>query len=76
MAALNAWDKVEEIGKRFELFIQVMGSPNEIFTDFLQRLTSAEDRNLSDQLAKKALIFSIQYANAECKRVVVTLKVR
>ena len=41
MAALNAWDQIEEIGKKAESFTKVIQSPKETFTDFLHRLTTA-----------------------------------
>ena len=44
MAALNAWDWIEETGKKAESFTKVIQSPKETFTDFLHRLTSAENR--------------------------------
>jgi hypothetical protein len=56
--ALNAWDKVEETGKRLKPFIQVIPVPKEIFTDFFQRLTSAKDRKISVLLVRKELIES------------------
>ena len=43
-AALNAWDRIREIGKKIESFIKVMQGPKEAFTDFLQRMTLAVNR--------------------------------
>lgn len=42
MAALNAWDRIEEAEKKIELFTKIVHGPKEAFNDFfLQRLTSA-----------------------------------
>ena len=51
LAALNAWNKVEESGKRSESFSKITQGPKEVFTGFffLQRLTSAVKRILSDR---------------------------
>ena len=43
VAALNAWEKTEKVGKKFESFtkfIQKVFIPKVTFMDFLQRLTS------------------------------------
>lgn len=40
-AALNAWDKIQESGKRSEPFTKIVQGPKEVLTTFLQRLTSA-----------------------------------
>ena len=44
IAALNAWDRTEKVGKKIESFTKVIEGPKETFTDFLQRLTSAVNR--------------------------------
>ena len=48
-----------------------MQGPKEIFPDFLQRLTSAVERRVSDLAARKAMIESLAFenSNAECKGV-------
>jgi hypothetical protein len=58
LAALNAWDKVTESGKRHEPLPQVMQGTKETYIDFLQRLTPAVERNVSDPAARKAIIES------------------
>lgn len=70
MAASNAWDKVEETGKGLEPLTQIMQGSKETFTEFLQRLTSAIQRSISDPHAKKALTETLAFenANSECKR--------
>ena len=40
-AALNAWDRIQELGKRIESYIRVKKCQQELFSDFLQRLTKA-----------------------------------
>lgn len=56
----------------------VMQGPKQTFTDFLQRLGSAVDRSVSDPLARKALIESLAFenANAECKEAIRPLRAR
>lgn len=63
LADLNAWEKVEETGKRLKPFSQVMQGPKETVTDVLQRLTSAVGRNILDPLIRKALIESSAFEN-------------
>ncbi|XP_052593228.1 torsin-1A-interacting protein 1 isoform X3 [Peromyscus californicus insignis] len=53
-AALNAWDRVEEPGKKTESFTKVVQGPKESFTDFLQRLASAVKRMVPDSEAEVA----------------------
>ena len=43
-AALNAWDRIGEIGKKTESFTKAIQGPQETFTDLLKRLTSAVNR--------------------------------
>ena len=49
-----------------------MHGPKETFPDFLQRLTSAVERSISDSAARKAIIESVAFENmnAECKEAV------
>ena len=58
IATLNAWDKIEETGKRLEPFTQIEQGPRETFTYCFQRLTSAKDRKISVLLVRKELIES------------------
>ncbi|ERE82209.1 Retroviral nucleocapsid protein Gag containing protein [Cricetulus griseus] len=46
-AALNAWDKVREPGERLEAYTRIEQGPTEQFQDFLQKLTSAIELQLS-----------------------------
>ena len=34
-AELNAWDRIEEVRKKFESLVKVIEGPKETFTDFL-----------------------------------------
>jgi hypothetical protein len=72
LSAFKAWNKVAESGERLEPFIQVIQGPQETFPDFLQRLTSAVERSISDSAARKAVIEFLAFgnANAECKEVI------
>ena len=78
LSALKAWDKVAESGKRLEPFTQVIQGPQETFPDFSQRLTSAVERSISDSAAKKAMIESLAFENAndECKEVIIPQRAR
>ena len=78
MSALRAWDKVAESGKRLEPFTQVIQGPQETFPDFLQRLTSAVERSISDSSSRKAIIefLAFENANTECKEVIRPLRAR
>ena len=78
MAALNAWDRIEEIGKKLESFTKVVQSPRETFTDFLHRLTSAVHRSVRDSEARRIIIETLAFenANTQCKRVLRPLKAR
>ena len=72
LSAFKAWNKVAESGERLEPFIQVIQGPQETFPDFLERLTSAVERSISDSAARKAVIEFLAFgnANAECKEVI------
>lgn len=48
MAALNAFDKVEETRKGSEPFSKIIKAAKETYTDFLQRLTLAVNRRISN----------------------------
>lgn len=61
---LNTWDKVEESQKRSESFTKNIQSPIEAFTNFLQRLTSAINRIVSDSKVRQLLIESLPFENA------------
>lgn len=78
LSALKAWDKVAESGKRLETFTQVIQGPKETFPDFLQRLTSAVERSVSDSAARKAIIESLAFenANTKCRELIRPLKAR
>ena len=78
LSALQAWNKVAESGKRLEPFIQVIQGPQETFPDFLQRLTSAMKRRISDSSTRKVIIESLAFenANAKYKEVIRLLRVR
>lgn len=78
LAALNARDKVEESGKRFESFTKIIQGPKEAFNYFLQRLTSVVNRIISDSEVRKILIefLAFKKANLECKWAIRPLKAR
>ncbi|ERE73492.1 Retroviral nucleocapsid protein Gag containing protein [Cricetulus griseus] len=78
-AGLNAWDKVHEPGERVELlFTKVEQGPTEQFQDFLQRLTTAVELQITDLETSKSIIYKIAYENANptCKRILLPLKIR
>ena len=41
---MNAWGRIEEVGKKIESFTKVIQDQTETFIDFLQRLTSLVNR--------------------------------
>ena len=59
----------EETGKGLEPFTQIMQEPEDMFTDFLQRLTLGIEKNVSDPIVRKELIESLAFENANsgCK---------
>lgn len=52
-AALNAWYRIGEVGKKIESFIKLIQGSKETFMDFLQRLISAENRIMPDYKLEK-----------------------
>lgn len=61
IAALNAWNKVEELGKRIESFTKSIQDQKEVFADFLHRLTSAVNRMISDPDGRQIIIESLTF---------------
>lgn len=55
--------RLKKKGKDLNPFTQVTQDTKETFTNFLQRLTSGENRKISDPLIKKALIKSLVFKN-------------
>ncbi|KAL6036463.1 hypothetical protein STEG23_034174, partial [Scotinomys teguina] len=76
-AALNAWEKIPEPGKQTEVYTKIFQGPPEPFTDFLQRLTTAIKKAVSDTELRKLLTETLAFNNAktECKRILTPLKV-
>lgn len=68
--ALRSWDKVEEPGKRSISFTKITQSAGEIYSNFLQRLSSAVYRVVADSDTRNVLIESLTFenANTECQR--------
>ena len=66
----SAWDKVEEPWKRSISFKKITQSAGEIYSNFLQRLTSAVYRVVADSDTRNVLIESLTFenANTECQR--------
>ena len=54
-ATLNAWHKIEEVGKKIESFTEVIQGPKETFIDFLQRLTSAVNKMIPNSEARQTV---------------------
>ena len=75
---MNAWDRIEEVGKKIESFTKVREGPKETFTDFLHRLTSAINTAIPNSEARQIIIESLafEYANSQCKRIIRPLKAR
>ena len=51
-AALNAWGRIGEIGKKIESFTKVVQGPKEALIDFLQSLTSVNGMIPNSELDK------------------------
>ena len=65
LTVLNAWDKIEESGKRSESLTKIIQGLKEAFNNFfLQRMTSAINRIVSDSEVKQVLIKSLAIENA------------
>ena len=47
--ALNAWDRIGKVGKKIKSFTNIIQIPEETFTGFLQRLTSAVNRMIDSK---------------------------
>ena len=54
-ATLNAWHKIEKVGKKIESFTEVIQGPEETFIDFLQRLTSAVNKMIPNSEARQTV---------------------
>ena len=78
IVSIKGLGQSSRVRKRLEPSTQVTEGPQETFPDFLQRLTSAVERSISDSAARKAIIESLVYenANAECKEVIRPLRAR
>ena len=61
---LNVWDRIQEVGKRIELYIRVRQGQREPFSDFLQRLTKTVQIGVTDPEARGVLIESLAFENA------------
>ena len=77
-AALNAWEKILDPGQKIEHYTKVKQDLKESYTVFLQRLTTAVHRAVSDPEVRRQLILSLAFdnANLECKRMLLPLKIR
>ena len=75
---LNAWDRIQEIEKRTELYTRFKQGQRDLFSDFLQRLPKAIHKGVPDpedrQVVMKFLAF--ENSNIECKKILMPLKVR
>ena len=63
-AALNAWDRIQELEKRIESYIRAKHDQREPFTDILERLTKAVQLGVTDPEARFVLIESFVFENA------------
>ena len=63
-AALNAWDKVHELGERIESYTKIRQGPRERFSVFLERLSRAVQLEVADIDSRRILIESLAYENA------------
>ena len=69
-AALNAWDRIPELGKKLESYTRLTQGYGEPYTDFVQRLIKALITGVTDPEARQIVLESLAFesANLECKR--------
>lgn len=65
-ASLNSWDRIEEVGKKIESLTKITQGLTETFTDFLQRLTSAVNRMITNSEARQIIIESLENTTHFC----------
>ena len=77
-AALNAWDRIQESGNRFESYIRIKLGQREHLSDFLQVLTKAVQIGVSESDARWILTESLAFENTnlESKKIFGSLKIR
>lgn len=77
IASLNALDKVHESGETIKPYTKVVQGPRERFTEFLERLSTAVELQVTDSDSRRILIESLAYENAnpQCKQVLWPLKI-
>ena len=77
-AVLNAWNRIQELGKRTKSYTKVKKGQREPFSDFLQILSKAVQIGETDPDAKGVLIEPLAFEDAslECKKILGPLKVR
>ena len=63
--ALNACDRIQELGRRTEPYIRVKQNLREPSSDFLQRLTKAVQIEVTDPDARQVLTESLDLENAK-----------
>ena len=75
---LECLDRIGEIGRKIESNTKVTQGTKEVFTNFLQRLTSAVSRMTPNSEARQIVIESLTFENANslCKRIIRPLKPR
>ena len=75
-ANLNAWDRIQQLGKWIESYTGVKRGQGEPFINFLQRLTKAVQTGVTDPEARWVLIESLAFENdnIECKKILGLLK--
>ena len=77
-AALNAWDRLPEPGRKVESYTRVRQGQGEPYTDFLQRLIKALNTGITDPEARRLILESLAFENAnlDCKKIIGPLKSR
>ena len=77
-AALNALNRIQDPAKRVESYTRVRQGQREPFTDFVQRLIKALDIGVTDPEARRILLESLAFenANTECKKIIGPLRSR
>ena len=67
-AALNACDRIQDLGKRIESYIRVKQSQRAPLSDFLQRLSKAVQIGVTDPEARHVIIEFLAFENTNIER--------
>lgn len=69
---MKAWNEIEEVGKKIQLFTKVIQGEKETLIDFLQRLTPVVNRMMQNSETRHIVIEPLDFEidNFQCKRTI------